>query len=60
MDVFNDQVINFHKKVYAICSNPILFPNEYSELPLEERVNILYKIIYDEFIRLEKIVLDKT
>jgi acyl-lipid omega-6 desaturase (Delta-12 desaturase) len=54
------KVINFHKKVCAICSNPILFPNEYSELPLEERVNILYKIIYDEFIRLEKIVLDKT
>jgi hypothetical protein len=27
---------------------------------MEEKVNILYKIIYDEFSRLEKIVLDKT
>lgn len=54
-----NRVINFHKKVYAICSNTILLPNEYNELPIEEKVNILYKIIYDEFIRLEKIVLDK-
>ena len=54
-----NKVIHFHKKVYAILSNPILLPNEYNELPIEEKVNILYKIIYDEFIRLEKIVLDK-
>jgi len=54
-----NKVINFHKKVYAICSNTILLPNEYNELPIEEKVNILYKNIYDEFIRLEKIVLDK-
>ena len=53
-------LIHFHKKVYAVCSNPIILPNEYSELPIEEKVDKLYKIIYDEFIRLEKIVLDKT
>ena len=53
------QRLYINKKVYAICSNPILLPNEYNELPIEEKVNILYKIIYDEFIRLEKIVLDK-
>jgi 1-acyl-sn-glycerol-3-phosphate acyltransferase len=55
-----NNVIHFHKKVYAVCSNPIILPNEYIELPLEERVKILYKIIYDEFIRLEKIILDMT
>lgn len=54
-----NKIIHFDKKVYAIISNPILLPNEYNELPLEEKVNILYKIIYDEFIRLEQIVLDK-
>lgn len=55
-----NKVIHFHRKVYYIFSNPILLPNEYNELPMEEKVNILYKIIYDEFSRLEKIVLDKT
>jgi 1-acyl-sn-glycerol-3-phosphate acyltransferase len=54
-----NKVINFHKKVYAIYSNTIILPNEYSELPIEEKVNKFYNIIYDEFIRLEKIVLDK-
>jgi acyl-lipid omega-6 desaturase (Delta-12 desaturase) len=54
-----NKTIHFHKKIYAVCSNPIILPNEYSELLIEEKVNILYKIIYDEFIRLEKIVLDK-
>lgn len=54
-----NKLIHFHKKVYAISSNPILLPNEYSELQIEEKVNVLYKIIYEEFIRLEKIVLDK-
>jgi len=59
-DRINDynKVIHFHKKIYVIFSNPLLLPNKYSELPIEEKVNILYKIIYDEFIRLEKIVLD--
>jgi omega-6 fatty acid desaturase (delta-12 desaturase) len=54
-----NKLIHFHKKVYVVCSNPILLPNEYNELQIEEKVNILYNIIYDEFIRLEKIVLDK-
>ena len=54
-----NKLIHFHKKVYVVCSNPILLPNEYNELQIEEKVNILYNIIYDEFIRLEKIVLEK-
>jgi 1-acyl-sn-glycerol-3-phosphate acyltransferase len=53
------KLIHFHKKVYAIFSNPIILPDEYSELPIEEKVDKLYKIIYDEFIRLETIVLKK-
>jgi len=49
----------FDKKVYADISNFITLPNEYNELPLQEKVDILYKIVYDEFIRLEKNVLDR-
>ena len=55
-DIIDDKnkLIHFDKEVYAIWSNPILLPNEYNELPIEEKVDLLYKIIYDEFIRLEK------
>jgi 1-acyl-sn-glycerol-3-phosphate acyltransferase len=56
----NKKLIHFHKKVYVIWSDTIVLPNEYNELPIEEKVDILYKIIYDEFIRLEKIVLEKV
>ena len=49
-----------NKKVYAIFSEPMIFPTEYNELPLQEKIDIFYKIIYDEFTRLEKIVLDKV
>jgi 1-acyl-sn-glycerol-3-phosphate acyltransferase len=55
-----NKMIHLHKKVYAILSDPITLPSEYSELPLEEKVDKLYEIIYSEFTRLEKIVSDKT
>ena len=54
-----NKLICFHKKVYFIYSDPIILPNEYCDLSIEEKVDKLYKIIYDEFIRLEKIILDK-
>jgi 1-acyl-sn-glycerol-3-phosphate acyltransferase len=54
-----NKMIHLHKKVYAILSDPITLPSEYSELPLEEKVDKLYEIIYSEFTRLEKIVSDK-
>ena len=59
VDDFN-YVMYLHKKIYAIRSNSMLLPSEYNELPLEKKVDIFYKIIYDEFTRLEKIVLDKV
>jgi 1-acyl-sn-glycerol-3-phosphate acyltransferase len=55
-----NKVIHLNKKVYAIISNIILLPEEHNDKPFEEKVDILYKIIYDEFCRLEKIVLDKV
>jgi hypothetical protein len=54
-----NKMIHLHKKVYAILSDPITLPSEYSELPLEEKVDKLYEIIYSEFTRLEQIVSDK-
>ena len=54
-----NKTIHFNKKVYIVLSNLITLPSEYSDLPMEEKVNKLYKIIYSEFTRLEQIVLDK-
>jgi len=54
------QIMYLNKKVYATRSNLMVLPNEYNELPVEEKVDIFYKMIYDEFTRLEKIVLDKS
>lgn len=48
------------KKVYEMSSGPLSLPDSSNELPLEQKVDLFYKMIYDEFCRLEKIVTEKT
>lgn len=53
------QLIHFNKPVYAISSEPMRLPTEHANLPIDKQVDIMYGLIYQEFIRLEQRVLDE-
>jgi 1-acyl-sn-glycerol-3-phosphate acyltransferase len=48
--------LHHRRKVYAISSGIIRLSNDELDLPLEQRVDILHSLIYEEFRRLETIV----
>jgi 1-acyl-sn-glycerol-3-phosphate acyltransferase len=52
----NSQKLYITNKTYVGLSEPILLPTKYNNLNIEEKIDELYKIIYDEFIRLEELV----
>jgi hypothetical protein len=48
-----NRAIHWNQRVCAISSGPIKLPEVYRERSMEEKTELLYQTIYDEYARME-------